>query len=68
MIGAFLGWQALAPIILIASVTGSVIGISLMLAQGRGFRSQLPFGPFLSLGALVYLFFWPQIQQSLFVS
>ena len=68
MMGAFLGWQALAPIILIASVTGSVIGVALMLFQGRGFRSQLPFGPFLSLGAVVYLFFWPQLQETLFIS
>jgi leader peptidase (prepilin peptidase)/N-methyltransferase len=65
MIGAFLGWQALGPVILVASVSGSLIGIGLMIGQGRGFRSQLPFGPFLSLGALVYLFFWPQIQASL---
>ena len=67
MMGAFLGWQALAPIILIASVTGSVIGVSLMLLQGRGFRSQLPFGPFLSLGAVVCLFFWPELQEALFL-
>ena len=67
MMGAFLGWQALAPIILIASVTGSVIGVALMLSQGRGFRSQLPFGPFLSLGAVVYLFFWPELQEALFL-
>jgi leader peptidase (prepilin peptidase)/N-methyltransferase len=67
MIGAFLGWQALAPVILMASVSGSIIGIGLMMAQGRGFRSQLPFGPFLSLGALAYLFFWPTIQGSLLV-
>jgi leader peptidase (prepilin peptidase)/N-methyltransferase len=68
MMGAFLGWQALMPIVLVASVTGSVIGIALMVGQGRGFRSQLPFGPFLSLGAMVYLFFWPNIQQSLFAA
>ena len=68
MMGAFLGWQALAPIILIASVTGSIIGVTLMLSQGRGFRSQLPFGPFLSLGALVYLFFWPELQERLFLA
>ena len=65
MMGAFLGWQALAPIILIASVTGSFIGVGLMIAQGRGFRSQLPFGPFLSLGAVVYVFFWPEVQRAL---
>ena len=68
MMGAFLGWQALMPIVLVASVTGSVIGIALMIGQGRGFRSQLPFGPFLSLGAIVYLFFWPTIQQGLFAA
>ena len=68
MMGAFLGWQALLPIVLIGSISGSIIGVSLMLTQGRGFRSQVPFGPFLSLGGIVYLFFWRDIQSTLFLA
>jgi leader peptidase (prepilin peptidase) / N-methyltransferase len=35
MIGAFLGWQALLPVVFLASVQGSIIGIALILVHGR---------------------------------
>lgn len=57
MIGAWMGWQALPLIVLIASLTGAVIGVVLILFSGKGYRFRIPFGPFLSLGALLYLFF-----------
>lgn len=67
MIGAFLGWQAILPVILFASVIGSVVGVALMVAQGRGFRSQVPFGPFLSIGALIYLFAGHDIRSLMLI-
>jgi leader peptidase (prepilin peptidase)/N-methyltransferase len=57
MIGAFLGWQAIAPVIFAASIIGSLVGIALMISAGRGFRSQVPFGPFLAIASVIYLFF-----------
>lgn len=57
MIGAWMGWQALPLIVLVASLTGAVIGLVFILCAGEGYRFRIPFGPFLSLGALVYLFF-----------
>jgi leader peptidase (prepilin peptidase)/N-methyltransferase len=58
MIGAFLGALPAVPfIVLISSVLGSVVGIGLIVTRGSGLRAQVPFGPFLALGALVYLFF-----------
>jgi len=39
-----------------------VIGSVFILLGGKGARTQIPFGPFLSLGALSYLFFGPQIS------
>lgn len=56
MIGAFLGWQAIFPVIFFASFGGTLIGIPLMLLKGEGSRFALPFGPFLALAAGVYLF------------
>lgn len=61
MIGAFLGWKSIFPIIFIASLTGSLVGVPLMLLQGADRRLALPFGPFLSLAALVYLFWGPSL-------
>ncbi len=54
-IGAFLGWQCVALTILLASLLGSIIGISGMLFFGQGRKSRVPFGPFLAFGAIVSL-------------
>jgi leader peptidase (prepilin peptidase)/N-methyltransferase len=61
MIGAWMGWKALPFIILISSLTGAVIGgVSLVIAR-QGVSSRIPFGPFLALGALGFLFFGDEI-------
>ncbi len=69
-LGAWLGWQALLPIVLMSSVVGSIIGVGLMLGSKlRSYGNQegeggvyMPFGPFLVLaGFLVYLIGWPRL-------
>jgi leader peptidase (prepilin peptidase)/N-methyltransferase len=57
MIGAFLGWPSIPVTLFLASLGGSVIGITAMLIKGVGRRYALPFAPFLCLGALLYLYF-----------
>jgi len=53
MIGAFLGLPLMVLTLVVASFTGSVVGIGLM-ASGRGdMQAALPFGTFLAVGALV---------------
>ena len=59
MLGAFLGWQAVFPVIFFASLGGSIIGVPLMLIKKKRSRLALPFGPFLAAAALIYLF-WGQ--------
>lgn len=61
MIGALVGWKGIIVTILIASVTGTVVGFALMLFARKNLKFAVPFGPFLSIGAVVYLFFGPQI-------
>jgi leader peptidase (prepilin peptidase)/N-methyltransferase len=56
MIGAFLGWQAVLVTLMIGSLTGSVIGLVLLLAQRGDRRTAIPFGPFLAVGAAAALF------------
>ncbi len=63
MIGAFLGWQSLLFIIFTGSLLGSVIGIGTMVKQKKGGRTRIPFGPFLSIAALCWLFFQPYILK-----
>lgn len=57
LIGAFLGWRGTVSTLFIASFAGSLFGISAMTLGRLGMKSRLPFGVFLSLGALVTLFF-----------
>jgi leader peptidase (prepilin peptidase)/N-methyltransferase len=47
-LGAWLGWQALVPIVLIASVAGAVVGLALM-ARGNGRDTPIAFGPWLAI-------------------
>ncbi len=63
MIGAWMGWMSLPLIVLMSSLGGAVIGSIFILAGGKGARTQIPFGPFLSLGALCYLFFGREISH-----
>jgi leader peptidase (prepilin peptidase)/N-methyltransferase len=55
-IGAFLGWQAVLFTLFAASIIGSLAGFAgLALARDRA-GVRIPFGPFLALGALLWLF------------
>lgn len=61
MIGAWLGWQSLPFVILVSSATGSIAGLIAMRSQRKGGQTRIPFGPFLSLAALLYTFFSEEI-------
>jgi leader peptidase (prepilin peptidase) / N-methyltransferase len=61
MIGAFLGWKGVFFTVLASSFIGTVVGIGLMVRAGKGMKMALPFGPFLAIGAILYIFFGPQL-------
>jgi leader peptidase (prepilin peptidase)/N-methyltransferase len=63
MIGAFLGWPSIPITLFIASLLGSLVGITCMLITGAGRRLALPFAPFLCSGALLYLYFGNEIIE-----
>lgn len=58
-LGAWFGWQALIPIILMASVIGAVIGIALKFSSKLREGGYIPFGPFLGLAGFSAMFFGP---------
>jgi leader peptidase (prepilin peptidase)/N-methyltransferase len=58
-LGAWFGWQALIPIILMASVIGAVIGIGMKVFASLREGGYLPFGPFLALAGLTAMIFGP---------
>lgn len=59
--GLVLGWRGQLVAFFLAFLAGSIAGVAVM-ASGRGDRkTRIPFGPFLSLGALASLFWWTSI-------
>jgi leader peptidase (prepilin peptidase)/N-methyltransferase len=61
MIGAFLGWKAVLPVIFLGSLAGSLVGVPLMLIKRSGGKLAIPFGPFLALGAVICLLWGRQL-------
>jgi len=60
-IGAFLGWRAVLFSVFAGSLLGSFVGLATLLIGRRVWSAKLPFGPYLALGALLWMF----IGQSL---
>lgn len=67
MIGAFLGSAGVLFTIMLASVVGAMAGIAVMRRTRAGLTAMVPFGPFLSLGAICYLV-WGQSLVHWYVS
>jgi leader peptidase (prepilin peptidase)/N-methyltransferase len=61
MIGAWLGWKAIPFILLSSSLIGVLIGGGSILINKKGARSKIPFGPFLSIASIIYIFFGPDL-------
>ncbi len=57
MVGAFIGWKGVIVTIFAASAIGTLVGVAAMLKSRKDMKMAIPFGPFLSIGAMIYLFF-----------
>ncbi len=62
-IGAFLGWQAVFFTVPVAAVCGSILGVGSMLIGRREWSSKIPFGPYLAVGALTWIFAGPELVR-----
>ena len=61
MIGAALGVKGVLFTIFCGSVLGAVVGGSIILFQKKDTDFRIPFGPFLSIGSLIYIFYGTQV-------
>ena len=59
-LGAWFGWPALVPIILMASVIGAIVGIGMKAMSSLREGGVVPFGPFLAMAGLTAMIFGPQ--------
>ena len=62
-LGAWLGWPMLPAIILLSSVVGAVVGISLIILARQGRNVPIPFGPYLAAAGGIALFWGEAITQ-----
>jgi leader peptidase (prepilin peptidase)/N-methyltransferase len=62
-LGAWLGWQMLPLIILLSSLVGAIVGITLIVVLKHGRNIPIPFGPYLAGGGLIALFWGQTLTQ-----
>ncbi len=65
-IGAFLGWQATIFSLMVSSMIGSVVGITLIVLGKREWSSRLPYGPYIAAAAVVWVFAGQRILAWIF--
>jgi leader peptidase (prepilin peptidase)/N-methyltransferase len=64
-LGAWLGWKMLFPIVLLSSVVGALIGVSLVVIKGRDHNIPIAFGPYLAIAGGLALFVGPALARLL---
>lgn len=57
LMGLILGWPYILVALFFAFFSGAIIGVGLILANRKSFKSEVPFGPFLAAGTLVAMFY-----------
>ena len=62
-IGALLGWRGIPFVILSASLVGAVVGMVVSIQTKGGLQAKIPFGPYLALGALLYIFWGDSLMS-----
>lgn len=61
MIGAIVGWKGVLFTIFVASAIGTLTGLLIILKTRKTLKLAVPFGPFLAIGGITYIFFGPQL-------
>lgn len=63
-VGAFFGWQGVLGVLFISAATGSIAGVLLILAGRRRLQGRIPYGPFIALASVVWLFVGPRLWNA----
>jgi leader peptidase (prepilin peptidase) / N-methyltransferase len=63
-LGAWLGWKMLPIIILLSSLVGAVVGVSLILFAKHGRNNPIPFGPYLAAAGMITMLFGKALAQA----
>ncbi len=65
-IGAFLGWQGVMFSLMLSSMIGAVVGVTLIAMRRREWSSRMPYGPYIALAAAIWIFGGKRFFHALF--
>jgi leader peptidase (prepilin peptidase) / N-methyltransferase len=65
-IGAFIGWQGAIFSLMVSSMIGAAAGIILILLRKREWSSRMPYGPYIAVGAVIWMFGGKKLFRALF--
>jgi leader peptidase (prepilin peptidase)/N-methyltransferase len=65
-IGAFIGWQGVVFSLMVSSMIGAAVGTLLILLRKREWSSRMPYGPYIALAAVIWIFGGQKIFAALF--
>ena len=60
-IGAFVGWQGALFSLMTSAVVGATVGVGLMAIGRKEWSDRLPYGPYISLAAVIWIFFGEEL-------
>jgi leader peptidase (prepilin peptidase)/N-methyltransferase len=66
MMGTIIGLKGVIFTIFVSSAVGTLVGVTLMIIKGKDMKFAVPFGPFLSIGAITYIFFGHEMISAYF--
>lgn len=62
-IGAFLGWQSTVFALMASSMIGALVGVTLIVSGKREWSSRLPYGPYIALATVIWIFLPPNLKS-----
>jgi leader peptidase (prepilin peptidase)/N-methyltransferase len=65
-IGAFIGWQGVMFSLMLSSMIGAVVGVTLIVMRRREWSSRMPYGPYIALAAAIWIFGGKKIFHAFF--
>jgi leader peptidase (prepilin peptidase)/N-methyltransferase len=65
-IGAFIGWPGVLFSLMISSMIGAVVGVTLIAMRRRQWSSRMPYGPYIALAAVIWIFAGREFIRALF--
>jgi leader peptidase (prepilin peptidase)/N-methyltransferase len=65
-IGAFIGWQGVIFSLMLSSMIGAVAGLTLIAMRRRRWSSRIPYGPYIALAAVIWIFLGKEIVRAIF--